>query len=130
MWDRNHGEAAEMSDIYCIEAIGPLAILTTWPNILKNALWVHYIDNVASQYSLVKGSSSIAAGDVIVGETWKKIQSLGTFAYFDRVESEANPVDGLSRGRREGPWQRVVRARLPDNLQELLAAEKSDSDID
>jgi hypothetical protein len=67
---------------------------------------------------------------VIVGETWKKIQSLGTFAYFDRVESEANPVDGLSRGRSEGPWQRVVRARLPDNLQELLAAEESDSDID
>ena len=78
----------------------------------------------------MKGSSSIAAGDVIVGETWKKIQSLGTFAYFDRVESEANPVDGLSRGRPEGPWQRVVRARLPDNLQELLAAEESDSDID
>ena len=130
LWDRNHGKPEEMSDIYCIEAIGPLAILTTWPNILKNALWVHYIDNVASQYSLIKGSSSIAAGDVIVGETWKKIQSLGTFAYFDRVESEANPVDGLSRGRSEGPWQRVVRARLPDNLQELLAAEESGSDID
>ena len=76
LWDRSHGKAAEMSDIYCIEAIGPLAILTTWPNILKNALWVHYIDNVASQYSLIKGSSSIAAGDVIVGETWKRFSRL------------------------------------------------------
>ena len=129
-WDRNRGKAAEMTDIFCIEAVGPLAILTTWPNILKNALWVHYIDNVASQYSLVKGSSSINAGDVIVGETWEKVQALGTFAYFDRVESEANPVDGLSRGRREGPWQRVITARLPTDLERLLEVQTSDSDID
>ena len=70
------------------------------------------------------------AGDVIVGETWRKVQDLGVYAYFDRVESEANPVDGLSRGRREGPWQRVVTARLPTNIEELLAVGSSESDLD
>ena len=51
-------------------------------------------------------------------------------AQLDMKLPTSEMVDGLSRGRSEGPWQRVVRARLPDNLQELLAAEKSDSDID
>ena len=121
-----------MNDIYLIEAIGPLSILLTFPNLVQNSLWIHFIDNEAAQYALVRGSSSINAGDVVVGETWRKIQALRTFAYFDRVESKANPVDGLSRGRWEGPWQQILRAKLPTNLEELLRAdlEASDSDID
>ena len=68
----------------------------------------------------------------VVGETRRKIQALRTFAYFDRAESKANPVDGLSRGRWEGPWQQILRAKVPTNLEELLRAdlEASDSDID
>ena len=71
----------------------------------------------------MRASSSILSGDVIVGETWPKVQKLGAYFYVGRVESEANPVDGLSRGRRDGPWQRVLKARLPPNLADLLAAE-------
>ena len=44
-------------------------------------------------------------------------------AYFDRVESKANPVDGLSRGMAEGPWRQVLKARLPEKLETLLAEE-------
>ena len=130
LWSRRQGN--EMNDIYLIEAIGPLSILLTFPNLVRNSLWIHFIDNEAAQYALVRGSSSINAGDVVVGETWRKIQALRTFAYFDRVESKANPVDGLSRGRWEGPWQRIIRAKLPTNLEELLRAdlEASESDID
>ena len=82
---------------------------------------MHYIDNVAAQYSLIKGSSSISCGDVVVGETWRRIQRLGVHAYFDRVELKANPVDGLSRGRSDGPWQQVLPAKLPTNLELLLS---------
>ena len=121
LWSRQRSE--DRNDIYCIEAIGPLAIAETFPNIVKNSLWLHWIDNSAAQYSLVRGSSSILAGDVIVGETWRRVQKLGAYFYVDRVESEANPVDGLSRGRFEGPWQRVLEAHLPSNLATLLAAE-------
>ena len=128
LWSRQKEEG--FNDIFLIEAIGPLSILTTFPKILKGSLWLHYIDNVASEYSLVKGSSSIRSGDIVVGETWRMIQKLGIYAYFDRVASESNPVDGLSRGRREGPWQRIVKAKLPTNLEELLAAERSESDLD
>ena len=54
----------------------------------------------------------------------------GSKEYFDRVASESKPVDGLSRGRREGPWQRIVKAKLPDDLDRLLEAEVSESDLD
>ena len=120
LWDSQREAEAQSSDIFLIEAIGPLALLQTFPKILKNSLWLHFIDNEAAQHSLVKGSSSIACGDVVVGETWKRIQQLGIYPYFDRVESKANPVDGLSRGRSDGPWERVIRARLPDDLEDKL----------
>ena len=121
-----------MNDTYLIEAIGPLSILLTFANLVKNSLWIRFIDNEPAQYALVRGASSTNAGDVVVGETWRRIQSLRTFAYFDRVESEANPVDGLSRGGWQGPWQRIIRAKFPANLEELLKAEleASESDID
>ena len=128
LWDRQ--KSNEHRDIFLIEAIGPFAILTTFPKILKGSVWTHYIDNVGAEYSLVKGSSSTRAGDVVVGETWRRIVELDIYPYFDRVASSSNPVDGLSRGRRHGPWQRVVTARLPADLEELIAAELSDSDID
>ena len=121
LWDRQGAE--ERNDIYCVEAIGPLAILETWPNIVKSSLWLHFIDNSAAQHALIRGSSSVRSGDVIVGEPWRSVQSLGVYFYVDRVESEANPVDGLSRERFAGPWLRVVRARLPSNLEALLMAE-------
>ena len=98
LWDRRAGKE-EYNDIFLIEAIGPLSILETFANIVKDSLWLHFIDNVAAEHSLIKGSSSITSGDVVIGETWRRIQQLNAYAYFDRVMSESNPVDGLSRGR-------------------------------
>ena len=99
---------------FLIEAIGPLSILETFP---------HFIDNVAAEHSLIKGSSSITSGDVMVGATWDRIQKLNVYPFLDRVMSESNPVDGLSRGRPNGPWKHVLKARLPQNLERLLEAE-------
>ena len=121
LWDSQREAEAQSSDIFLIEAIGPLVLLQTYPNILKNSLWLHFIDNEAAQHSLVKGSSSIACGDVVVGETWRKIQRLGIYPYFDRVESKANPVDGLSRGRAVGPWNHIDKAVIPADLERKLS---------
>jgi len=44
------------------------------------------------------------------------------FIKMDRVDSKANPVDGLSRGTSDGPWRQVDRARLPADLEERLKA--------
>ena len=58
-----------------------------------------------------------------MGETWRKIAELDVIPYFDRVASESNPVDGLSRGRWGGPWKQVLTAKLPVNLERLLEEE-------
>ena len=118
LWDTSR--EGDHNDIFLIEAVAPLAILETFPNIVRNCLWIHYIDNIAAQYSLIKGSSTITCGDVVVGETWRRIQRLRIHAYLYRVESKANPVDGLSRGVATGPWKQVLKAKLPADLQNLL----------
>ena len=64
---------------------------------MKNALWLHFIDNSCALGALVKGSASVTQQDRIVGETWSSIAQLNVLAWFDRVDSKSNPVDGLSR---------------------------------
>ena len=74
MWDRS--ENSTRRDIYEIEAIGPLVVLCTFPRLVQGCVWPHFIDNSAAQYSLIRGSSSVDSGDVILGETWQQIQAL------------------------------------------------------
>lgn len=95
-------------DIQDIEAVGPLVILETWPNILEHSLWVHFIDNNGALACLVCGSSSVDTSDVIVGMTLMRVSLLKVLPWFDRVDSQSNPVDGLSRGNLDGPWQLVT----------------------
>ena len=52
LWD--NGRRDDHMDIFLIEAIGPLVVLETSPNVVRSCLWIHYIDNVAAQYSLLK----------------------------------------------------------------------------
>ena len=117
MWSRMAAKE-DYKDIFLVEAVGPLLVLETFPNLVKDALWIHFIDNSGAEASLVSGSSSINAGDHIVGMTWDRISKRRLWPFFDRVESEANPVDKLSRGKAAGPWRRVVAARFP--VEELM----------
>ena len=112
------------SDIFEIEAIGPLVVLETWPHLLRECLWIHFIDNNAALATMVRGSSSVASGDVINGMTWERVAKLRCRPWFERVESSANPVDGLSRGRRDGDWD-IVPLRIPADLRRLLRKEQS-----
>ena len=113
----------DYKDIFLIEAIGPLIILDTFPRLMRDALWIHFIDNSGSEASLVGGSSSIDAGDHIVGMTWERISKRRLWPFFDRVESSANPVDKLSRGISKGPWRRVIEASFPTSELMNLAEE-------
>ena len=63
----------------------------------EGCLVVAFIDNSCALGALVKGSSSVTQQDHIVGETWSSIARLNVLAWFDRVDSKSNPVDGLSR---------------------------------
>ena len=85
---------------------------------MKDALWLHFIDNSAAESSLISGSSALHAADHIVGLTWEKAGSRRLWPFFDRVSSSANPVDGLSRGDSSGPWRGIKEIDFP--LAELV----------
>ena len=78
-----------------------------WPDLLRGMLWIHFIDNDAALASIVRGSSSVASGDVIISWTWRHVMELKAWLWVERVASKSNPVDGLSRGRLAGPWEHI-----------------------
>ena len=80
------------------------------------SLWLHFIDNAAALSTLVRGASSVDSGERIAGLTWSRIVGFHCFPWFDRVESSANPTDGLSRGRLLGPWVLERHIHLPGEL--------------
>ena len=94
----------DFQDIIEIEAVAPLLILHNWPELLRDALWIHFIDNNSALGSLVRGNSSVLQQDLVVGQTWVMIASIGVLPWFDRVDTHSNPVDGLSRGDFRGVW--------------------------
>ena len=115
LWSRRAGKGV-YHDIFLVEAIGPLLLLCTYPEILRGSAWAHYIDNTAAQHALLRGSSSISSGDHVVGATWVAATKLDCWPYFDRVHTKSNPIDGVSRGDFSGPWERVVEAVVPLQL--------------
>ena len=103
-WTRK-ATAGDHFDIFEVEAVGPALILHNWGHYFtENALWLHFIDNESALATLVKGSSSVLSGECITAYTHAKIAELGIWPWFDRVSSEDNPVDKLSRGKMAGPW--------------------------
>ena len=110
-------------DIFLVEAVGPLLLLVAFPRLMRNALWLHFIDNTSAEASLISGSSALEAADHIAGLTWELCGTRRLYPYFDRVESSANPVDGLSRGNFQGQWRHVVQMEFPSRQLQALALE-------
>ena len=86
---------------------------------------MHFIDNAAAQAALTRGSSSVESGDAIVSLTWKRVIDVNALPWFDRVESKANPIDGVSRGKMNGPWDEVLVADVPKGILPVLSEELS-----
>ena len=119
LWARM-ADKSDYKDIYLVEAIGPLILLTAFPRLIRDALWLHFIDNSAAEASLISGSSALQAAHHIIGLTWETAGRRRLWPYCDRVESESNPVDGLSRGDWTGPWDGVKTIEFPmDDLLNL-----------
>ena len=114
-WTR-FATAGDHYDIFEVEAVGPALVLHNWKDMITpGALWVHYIDNDSALATLVKGSSSVLSGECITAYTHSKIADLGLWPWFDRVATDDNPVDKLSRGSVDGPWK-LVPIEFPQEL--------------
>ena len=57
--DKQRAKEEEHRDIFLIEAIGPVSVLRTFPNIMRNSIWLHLLDNEGAQHSLVKGVEAV-----------------------------------------------------------------------
>ena len=121
LWASQSRSDGRWNDIFQIEAVGPLLVAETWPEDLEGQLWLHFIDNTASQSTLIRGSSSVLSGDAIAGYSWALVAKLRASLWVDRVCSKSNPIDGVSRGRTEGPWSSVRPIGFPSKLLEDLA---------
>ena len=75
-FQKERSKTGAQTDIFEIEAIGPLIALLTWPQLLADRPWIHFIDNTAAQGALIKGSSNSLNGDIIAGETWGFIRKV------------------------------------------------------
>ena len=67
-WDRQQNRD-RFNDILETEAIGPLILLMNFPELFREAQWLHFTDNVAALSSLTNGSSSVLHCDILVGAT-------------------------------------------------------------
>jgi hypothetical protein len=91
----------------------------------EDLLW--FVDNQAAGTAMVKGSSSLHDVCSIVTYMHLMFAELSTRAYFDYVDSDANPSDGLSRDGMQDAWTLqqdwiLQEAILPD-WTALLAAD-------
>ena len=108
-----------------IEAVVPAICLCTWPNLIRGSVWLHFIDNDGALACLISGCSKNSSLSAVVDYTWAQIPALGCWPWFERVPSECNIVDGLSRRNfstaQENNWVRDS-AQLPEPLLDLTPA--------
>ena len=108
-----------------MEAVGPALILANFESFSPpDALWLHFIDNESALAALVRGSSSVLSGECVTAYTHRLISQYGLRAWFDRVDSAANPVDKLSRGVFKGEWELlpiVFPADLISDLESFIS---------
>ena len=60
---------------------------------------MHYVDNEAAKYGLIKGSSPTKDSAWLINEFWKWEADQESFTWFERVPSASNCADDPSRGK-------------------------------
>jgi len=120
-WLSRRLHVTQEGGIFEIEAIGPMIALLTWPQLVADRPWIHFIDNNAAKSASTKGFSNSLNNDIIACETWDLIRTVRCWLWMDRVASKSNPIDGVSRKQwicdptipRKHQWSSVRRTTLP-----------------
>ena len=113
-WSNDYERSTTIMEV---EAVGPLLALSMWPEILRDALWLHFVDNESAKFSLIRGSSRACHLNRIVHETWHECQKRKLYPWFERVSTKDNPVDQASRKNMNDLYSqrwRIVPPKLPD----------------
>eukprot|EP00972_Heterocapsa_arctica_P029364 4322628-Heterocapsa_arctica.AAC.1 len=82
--------------IFLLEAVAQvLPLWALWP-FLQEPYW-SFVDNTAAQHCLIRGSSSNTAGNHLAALFWAAAARARAAPWFERVSSEDNLSDGISR---------------------------------
>ena len=87
------------TQIALVELVAVVVALEAFEPEIRGARTVFLIDAEAVEGAVIKGYSSRSDMCLLVGLLWTKIADLDVLSYFDRVSTDANLSDGVSRGR-------------------------------
>ena len=107
------------------EAILGVIVPHTLPHVMagRDVLW--YIDNQAACEPLIKGSSTSFDLNFIASLTHLMFARLRCRVFFEHIESEANPADGLSRDGLLDAWTLAQGLQAPDLIDLIAVAASS-----
>ena len=72
----------------------------TWQQSLRHCLVIFFVDNEPAQFGLMNGTSSSTGMRVFLGDFWECAASSQFIPWIDRVHTDSNCSDGISRGER------------------------------
>ena len=80
------------------ELLPCVAARIVWEKRTRNRPTIHFVDNDAARFAMIKGSSPTPDSAWLTGRFWEEEARSGSFTWFERVASPSNPSDGPSRG--------------------------------
>ena len=83
--------------IHMGELLAPFCAFAHWPDLLKDASTINYIDNMGVLCNIVNGAASELDAGTLVFALHLRMTMLNTSCWWDWVESEFNCSDGGSR---------------------------------
>ena len=92
------------TQINVCEALAGVLIPTNIPELIRGQDVVWYIDNQSACQVLMKGTSSVRDLSILAAVTQLLLTRLGCRVYWEYVESDSNPSDGLSRDGLVDEW--------------------------
>ena len=85
------------TQILAAEAVAVLTALVLTPELLEGREMVWFVDNEAALSSLIRGASKAEDVGHIAASTQLAMMEHSCAAWFEWIDSDSNPSDGLSR---------------------------------
>ena len=107
------------------ELLPCVAARVVWAGKFADRKVMHFVDNEAVRFALIKGSSPTADSAWVTGDFWTREAAARSFSWSERVPSPSNPADAPSRGAPVvdlGLGLQCLEVNLPPSFEEDLAA--------
>ena len=96
------------------EAFAPIAALETSPEIFEDSEVLWFVDNEGAVSSLIRGAARVEDIDAVAALTTVQAAKLKSSLWYEWIDSDSNPADGLSRDGVEDGWTKAQGWDLRD----------------